>query len=748
MRSLKLNPKPEFDRCDLAQPAGHLILCSPAQCTIQCTSGIHKRLSAPASCTISSAPTPGSGLSWSRWLLPFLCVVLPVRALDVSVAGMGWWHGRELRQELERLHADEEAAPGAGAVEDMAFVLLADLEARGYLKPTIEAAVTRKGGAPETFVFNENLDTLLPRPMEVVKVEFSVKSGVRFELSTVSFTGLSVMTEKEAGAYFIPAKVVPLGGAADRAYSPASLRRSERNLQAELSGMGYADAQVQAIAAQVDDETGEVVVQVDVKEGPRWVVTALEVTGTGGKAARIVNSEWTGRPWSDEWARELAERVRRDHFLAGYADVRVKVSARPAQAVQGRRLVTAVVAIESGPVVTVGEVRFEGAEHTRPSVLTRRARVESGEVLDPVEMEKARQRLARLGVFKRVDMEFTPNDGDERDVVFALEESPRVDASLLFGYGSYELLRGGVELRQTNLWGLAHSSRMKLIQSFKSTQGDYVYSVPGLFGEAFDASARVFGLRREEESFTREEFGGELTARRRLRRWDMDSSVGYTYESLKNAGNELTTRLSDDDQVRVASLNFGLSQDRRDHPLRPKAGWRWYGQLELAERELGGEVDYQRWELGVAWHHSLGVGRWVHAGLTHGGVTTWGYDADAPVNRRFFPGGESSIRGYQSGEAAPRGADGRFVGADTYVLVNLELEQAITRTWSLVAFFDGLGEAARVKDYPFDEELYSVGLGVRYNTLLGPLRIEYGHNLNPRPGDPDGTLHFSVGFPF
>jgi outer membrane translocation and assembly module TamA len=54
----------------------------------------------------------------------------------------------------------------------------------------------------------------------------------------------------------------------------------------------------------------------------------------------------------------------------------------------------------------------------------------------------------------------------------------------------------------------------------------------------------------------------------------------------------------------------------------------------------------------------------------------------------------------------------------------------------------------RLEDYPFSEELYSAGLGVRYNTVIGPVRLEYGHNLNPRPFDPSGTVLFSIGYPF
>ena len=66
----------------------------------------------------------------------------------------------------------------------------------------------------------------------------------------------------------------------------------------------------------------------------------------------------------------------------------------------------------------------------------------------------------------------------------------------------------------------------------------------------------------------------------------------------------------------------------------------------------------------------------------------------------------------------------------------------------MVVFGDALGTAVSLKDYPYSEKLYSVGLGFRYQTIIGPVRVEYGRNLNPRPLDPAGTLLFSIGFPF
>jgi outer membrane translocation and assembly module TamA len=93
-------------------------------------------------------------------------------------------------------------------------------------------------------------------------------------------------------------------------------------------------------------------------------------------------------------------------------------------------------------------------------------------------------------------------------------------------------------------------------------------------------------------------------------------------------------------------------------------------------------------------------------------------------------------------------ANGKQLGAETFTQANLEFEQLLTRTWSLVTFMDTVGFARDRGRYPWDETLYSVGGGIRWRTLIGPVRLEYGHNLNPRQHDPRGTLHFSIGFPF
>lgn len=692
-------------------------------------------------------------------LLLCIALLLPCTGLraaepkpaKIAVSGLGWWDNREQRRALERILGDERGVTlNANAVEDAAFMIVSSLAAQGYLRPEIQVRVEPAGGGRQSFVFDASLSTLLPRPMEIRAVRYEIDTGVRSVVEDVVFVGLTAIKESEARGYFRPNEV-PLVGAEARAYSPSRLRRSAEALEETLRQKGYAEAVVKAEVVRDDAESGEVDVRVTVNPGPLWVVTSVDVRGTDDVPVKTnVATTQLNEPWSQNWQQDVTEAVRQDFYKAGYADVRLGIRSQAADPADGRRAVAVTVDITPGPAVTVGEVRFEGNVHTKEAILQRRVHAAPGDPLNPLTLERARYRLSRLGAFEQVELHYEPATGGVRDPVFVVQELPRFETSLLAGYGSYEQLRVGVELEQTNLLGRAHYSRLQLVQSVKSTRGEYTYTVPELFGESVDGTLRLFGLRREEEAFDREEYGGTVGLRRRIPWIKAEGSLGYTYQSLSNQDNDLTTSAVDDGNVKVASIDLGLTKDRRDNPLRPRKGYRWFAQAELASEQLGGEVDYQSFELGAAYHTRWGRSRWLHFGLTHGAITALGADATQliPVNARFFPGGDSSIRGYQKDEAAPRGPDGRFVGAETYTLLNIELEQAITNTWSVLVFGDALGEAASLGDYPWDERLYSVGLGVRYQTIVGPVRLEYGRNVNPRPGDPSGTLHFSVGFPF
>ena len=155
--------------------------------------------------------------------------------------------------------------------------------------------------------------------------------------------------------------------------------------------------------------------------------------------------------------------------------------------------------VESGPLIHVEDVRFAGAARTSPSVMDRSVPLESGELLDPTKAEQGRTRLTRLGVFESVRLRYEEVTPEKRDVIYDVTEAKPFEINLLAGYGSYELLRGGFELEQKNVFGLAHRARLRAIQSFKSSRGEFTYTMPELLGERLDVFLNGFGLRREED---------------------------------------------------------------------------------------------------------------------------------------------------------------------------------------------------------------------------------------------------------
>ncbi|HUG10910.1 MAG TPA: BamA/TamA family outer membrane protein, partial [Opitutaceae bacterium] len=669
----------------------------------------------------------------------------------IRVEGLGWLGNWEQRRSLERLLRDQVGESlDANAIEDASILLLSALADEGFKDATLDVELTAKDGTTRQLNVDSTLSTPLPRPLQATSAVFEVKRGERQYVGDVTISGLTAIPIGRARAYFRPTAFL-VANEASRPHTKSRLTRAVERLQDELKQLGFAEAVVRVENEAVEPDSGKVSLAIVVEEGPRWQVRSVIVSG-GDDFEEPLDAlqKFAARPWSRLWQQDVREVARRVLYAGGFPDVEVGITHAVGEVESQVKPVDVTVEITRGGQVKLGEVRIEGADHTRESVVRRRIGSRAGDVFNPIVLERSRYRLARLGVFDSVEMSVEPTDGPERDAVFVLKEGRQWGAAVQLGYGTYEQLRAGLEVSKKNVFGLAHQTRLELVQSMKSSRGELSYTVPELFGESIDGTARIFGLEREEISFVRTEVGVNVALRRPIRQINGEASVGYTFQSLRNRENELSTAPLDSEDVTVGSVDVGISSDWRDSPLRPRRGASLYGRLEVASQDFGGESDFQRLVVGGSVHTSLGAGRWLHFAMSHGVVTTEGSENDAllPVNKRFFPGGDGSIRGYKSGEAAPRGADGKFIGAKSFLRAGLDVEQALTETLSIVAFFDAVGIAARLADYPFEERLYSAGLLLRYHTIVGPTQLGYGRNLNPRIDDPSGTLFFSIGIPF
>jgi len=671
----------------------------------------------------------------------------------VKVSGLGLLGNREMTRLLRNFQSDREQSTlvDRAFAEDAALVLLSRMNLEGYLNSRLNSRFVLADGSRQEFTWTNALDVQLPAEFAAREARFRMHKGVRFHYDPLEIVGANAIPVQEARRYFVSGETL-LNLRANRTFSPQRLESSLAALREALARKGYLEAQVTATNICVNRTSGGVAATILVVDGMQSMVRSVSTEVYGPDDARLVNRETVPLevPYSSLWQQDFARKLREQQYIKGFPDASVEFTELQQTTNAGRLEFDLQARVTTGMAVKLGQVRFEGERRTRESVLESRVKLQEGAPLDRLEAESARQRLARLGVFDRVNLAYNEVDDTTRNVVYELTEGKATSLSVLAGYGSYELLRGGLEFEHRNVFGRAHDVRLRGLQSFKSTSGDFLYTVPEFFVENLDFFVRAAGLRREEVSFTREEYGGGAGIHKRLVPIQSDLSVKYNYEFL-NALNVASapTNVVGATEARAAALVMDLTRDRRDNPLQPRRGLKLFGSVELAATALGGNVDYQRFLLGGSYHLNLGGGRLLHLGVTQGVSFTWGgEDSDLPFNKRFFPGGENSIRGYQQGEASPVDVNGDQLGAETFAQGNIELEQLLTRSWSVVAFFDAVGFAQARENYPWDEGLYSAGGGIRWHTIIGPVRVEYGHNLNPRPHDPTGTLHFSIGYPF
>ena len=704
---------------------------------------------------------------WWRWLRNGLLMVLPLLIVtatagaagtnppaEVKISGFGFLGNREMLRLLRNAQSDGQMPVliNGGFIEDASLMLFSRARRGGYLDARLRAAFTMPDGSRQDVVWTNALDVVLPLDFAAKSVRFRVLGGVRYYYESLEFVGLTALKETEVRNYFVTGDAL-LKLHRNRIFSPDLLKDSITALTEALLRKGYRDAVVMTNLVQMDKDSGAVNVKIEVVEGLPTMVRSVEVTVKGNESDSGTN-HWTLRPrkkpYSILWEHSQSLELREQQYAKGYPDTAVQIDVLGTQTNENSIQMDVAAQVDTGERVHIAGIEYKGNKRTRTSVLESRVRLEDGQLLDRNEAEESRQRLARLGVFRSVNLEYEDVDVTNRNVTFDLKEVKPISLSVLAGYGSYELLRGGLEFENRNVMGFAHDLSLRAVQSFKSTSFDGQYTVPEVFGRDLNAYVKGSALRRKEVTFTREEYGGSAGVQKYVEPIKTTFGVYYSYQFLdaSSLGGAITNDVGVAD-ARSAAFVVDFNRDRRSTPVLPRTGTRLFGRVEFAAADLGGNVNYQRLVLGGSYHLDLHGGRLLHLGLVHGDTLTLGGNSkDLPFTKRFFPGGENSVRGYQDGEASPLDSNGDQLGAETYTQGNIELEQLITKSWSVVVFLDAVGFAQDRNDYPWDEELYSAGGGVSWRSPIGPVRLEYGYNLDPRRHDPAGTLHFSIGFPF
>ncbi|MCH7823402.1 MAG: outer membrane protein assembly factor, partial [Acidobacteria bacterium] len=316
------------------------------------------------------------------------------------------------------------------------------------------------------------------------------------------------------------------------------------------------------------------------------------------------------------------------------------------------------------------------------------------------------------------------------------------------GYSTEEQVRGLVVVGQENLWERNHRATFSVRASFAEQRARFIYTDPYLFGRDVEGSAVAYFESVDREGFKAQSFG---TSFRLVKRHSATlTSVGrYSFRNQQTFDvliDEDLLEPEDRDAV-VGSAVYTLLSDTRPNPINPRGGNYHTIDIEWATDVLGSESDFAKVFGRSYWYWELPNNAVFVAAARAGLAVPYG-GSIVPLPERFFAGGSTTLRGFGRNQAGPRDEDGNPLGGELLLIGNLEYRFPIRGDLGAVIFTDIGNVFADLEHVSLNGTRETLGFGVRYESPIGPLRLDWGYLLDARTGEDSSRLHFAIGQAF
>ena len=584
-----------------------------------------------------------------------------------------------------------------------------------------------------------------------VRVLFSINEGRRMTIDKIVIHGNEGLTDRQIKRvmwtqereYFI------LRGTVQRQRLDDDIER----ILALYNDHGYVQARVESHDVVVDRDRARVTVNVVLVEGPQYRVGEAKLTGVTLLPEEEVRRQVpfkSGDVFSRSQVREAVRRVADLYSTIGRAsaDIVPKMDQHAAT-----RVVDVTLEIAEGPEVYVERINVAGNVRSQDKILRREIPMVEGDLFTLQKLQRARQRLVNLGYFETVNVTTQPGSDKTRIVVnVEVTERPTGLFSLGGGFSSVDAFIGTIDLSQRNFLGRGWEVSVRLRAGARTQQGSISFTEPWLFDRPLSAGFDLFNLRRQYPEYDVDSLGGQLRMSHPFADYAR-AHVGYrlTEDSIEDVDTNASRELLAEEGSRVTSLvSFSLTRDSRDSVSAPTKGASSTALLEIAG--LGGDTQFFKTLLNTSYFRPV----WFGHILSGRAEFALGYglgDEPLPLFERFYLGGPNSVRGVKYRRISPVDRSGTRIGGNIELLGNVEYIVPLPFNLRAAAFFDignvygpdipGFG----TKFDPTDTR-EAVGAGIRWASPFGPIRIDYGINLDRRAGEDFGAFHFSVGSPF
>ncbi|TWF50303.1 autotransporter assembly complex protein TamA [Neorhizobium alkalisoli] len=498
------------------------------------------------------------------------------------------------------------------------------------------------------------------------------------------------------------------------------------------------------------DHSKPVPVTVNIAPGPVFKLGAVHFEGNAAGKDPAAYDLVTGETAGSRLILKAGEKLLVDLKNEGHP--LAKLTKRQVTADHRTDTVDVVLGAVSGPVASFGQVATKGSRSVDPAFITRYSRLDKGGRYSPEQLKKANDRLRELGVFSSVTIheadKLAPDgtlpltievsDGKQRYFGFGAEFSS-IDGAGLQGYWGHRNLFG--EAESLRIEGKISGIGATDVSTFDYSAG-IIFTKPGAI-----VPEATFESRLEAKSENPEDI---------YEAQSLTYSAGFSYElndtDKLTAGGEIAYIRSDDvfgkKTYLTFSTPFGYERDTRDNKLDPTEGYHATLSAKPSYEFIRQNI-FSSFEGSISGY--LGVGsedQVVFAGkLAAGTLVGGGSLENIPPLRRFYAGGGGSVRGYSYREISPYNDNDEAFGGRSYVLASFETRVKVSDKIGIVPFIDvGTVSTEIVPD--FSDIRAGAGIGVRYATPFGPLRLDVALPLRRYDGGSQYGIYAGIGQAF
>jgi len=590
-----------------------------------------------------------------------------------------------------------------------------------------------------------------PKDPRKAVVTFTIKENSKVYIKKISFTGnksfsamklRSIMETKE--------KMIVLSWFTDRGILQRDILDTDLDrLSVFYHDKGFMDAKVGSPQVSMKDDG--FYIEIPVEEGDRYRVSGVQITGdlleNNERLVKGLQSqpkEYFGR----EKLRNDMDKISKTYMDQGFAYTQVDPIVKREEQ---DRTTTIDFDVKKKGLVHIGRVTVTGNTKTRDKVIRRELKLAEGDLFSSTKLERSTTNLKKLDYFE--DVEITPVDTEQTDIMnLNVKVKEKLTGSISFGggYSSDDGLFTSAEVNQRNLFGKGQYASIRGYLGQKAQRYVASFTEPYLFDRPITGGIDLYDWLRQYPDFTEDSLGFRLRSGFRFGNY---SRLGVYYTFSDAAVTQIPIGAppiitQQEGRMITSSISVALERDSTDHPFLPTRGMVTTASVQWASPSLGGQTNFLKTEI----HHGIFFPLfWKLVGYVRGEfgyINLMGADDNTsiPLYDRYFLGGINSLRGFKWATVGPY--DGTYIiGGTTYGLGTVELLFPLIESIGMrgVLFFDAGNAYLTMSQFSISGFRTDAGTGIRWQSPLGPLRVEWGYNLQPKPGESKYQFQFSAG---